>query len=91
MIETGLQNKVVIVTGAAAGIGKATARRFAQEGAHVASWDVHDAPAEAGGMFQKVDVSSSSSVEAAVKAVWRVGARSMYWSTMPVFYATVCW
>jgi hypothetical protein len=32
MIETGLRNKVVIVTGAAAGIGKATARRFAQGG-----------------------------------------------------------
>ncbi len=28
-IETGLQGKVVIVTGAAAGIGRATARRFA--------------------------------------------------------------
>jgi 3-oxoacyl-[acyl-carrier protein] reductase len=69
MIETGLQNKVVIVTGAAAGIGKATARRFAQEGAHVASWDVREAPAEEGGMFQKVNVSSSASVEAAVQDV----------------------
>jgi len=30
MIETGLEDKVVIVTGAAAGIGLATAHRFAQ-------------------------------------------------------------
>jgi 3-oxoacyl-[acyl-carrier protein] reductase len=69
MIETGLENKVVIVTGAAAGIGKATASRFAREGAHVASWDVHEAAAEEGGIFQKVDVSSSSSVGSAVKEV----------------------
>jgi NAD(P)-dependent dehydrogenase (short-subunit alcohol dehydrogenase family) len=55
MIETGLRDKVVIVTGAAAGIGKATARRFAQEGCQVASWDVKDGEAEAGGFFQTVD------------------------------------
>jgi 3-oxoacyl-[acyl-carrier protein] reductase len=69
MIETGLQNKVVIVTGAAAGIGKATARRFAQEGCRVASWDVKDAPPEEGGIFQNVDVGNAESVHAAVQAV----------------------
>jgi 3-oxoacyl-[acyl-carrier protein] reductase len=69
MIETGLQNKVVIVTGAAAGIGRATARRFAQEGCRVASWDVAAAEPEPGGLFQKVDVSQAASVDAAVEKV----------------------
>ena len=69
MIETGLQNKVVIVTGAAAGIGKATARRFAQEGCRVASWDVKDGEPEPGGFFQKVDVTRAASVDAAVEEV----------------------
>lgn len=35
-----LQNKVTIITGAAHGIGKAYARRFAQEGAHVVIADI---------------------------------------------------
>ena len=38
MIETGLKDKVVIVTGAAAGIGRATALRFAEEGCRAAAW-----------------------------------------------------
>jgi 3-oxoacyl-[acyl-carrier protein] reductase len=69
MMETGLRDRVVIVTGAAAGIGKATARRFAQEGAHVASWDVKEGEPEAGGVFQRVDVTNSHAVEAAVRDV----------------------
>ena len=69
MIETGLKDKVVIVTGAAAGIGQATAHRFAQEGCRVASWDVKEGRPEEGGIFQKVDVSNTASVEAAVKEV----------------------
>ena len=69
MIETGLKDRVVIVTGAAAGIGQATARRFAQEGCKVASWDVKDGQGEPGGIFQKVDVTSAASVGTAVEEV----------------------
>jgi 3-oxoacyl-[acyl-carrier protein] reductase len=69
MIETGLLDRVVIVTGAAAGIGQATARRFAREGCRVASWDVTDGQAEPGGLFQRVDVTNALEVDAAVEAV----------------------
>jgi 3-oxoacyl-[acyl-carrier protein] reductase len=78
-IETGLKGKVVIVTGAAAGIGKATAIRFAQEGARVAAWDVSDAKADelvkeleavgAEALFAKVNVADASSVASATETV----------------------
>src|SRR5438034_2869189 len=64
--------KQAIVTGAANGIGLATARRFAQEGYAVASWDVKDGEAQPGGTFEKVDVTSAASVEAAVAPLDRV-------------------
>lgn len=71
MIETGLQDKVVVVTGAAAGIGYATARRFAAEGCRVASWDIREGEAAPGGVFQQVDVTSAASVEAALQETVR--------------------
>ena len=42
-----LQNRVAIITGAAHGIGKAYARRFAEEGAHVIIADVDQSAGEA--------------------------------------------
>src|ERR1039458_1458323 len=75
MIETGLQDKVVIVTGAAAGIGRATAQRFAAEGCRVASWDGREEEPAPGGLFRKVDVTDAAQVEAAVEeAMARWGA-----------------
>ncbi|HUK13464.1 MAG TPA: 3-oxoacyl-ACP reductase FabG [Thermoanaerobaculaceae bacterium] len=77
-IETGLRGKVVVVTGAAAGIGRATALRFAREGARVAAWDVSDAKsaalleelgaAGAEACFTKVNVADGGAVAAAVEA-----------------------
>jgi 3-oxoacyl-[acyl-carrier protein] reductase len=80
-MELGLAERRVVVTGGAAGIGRATVRAFAAEGARVAVWDVREeegrALAEelaAGGdddrvTFERVDVTDGDAVAAAVAAV----------------------
>ncbi|HMY84402.1 MAG: 3-oxoacyl-[acyl-carrier-protein] reductase [Saprospiraceae bacterium] len=41
-----LENKIAVITGGGSGIGRATALRFADEGAHVIIWDVADKKGE---------------------------------------------
>ncbi len=43
-VHFGLEGRVVVVTGAAQGIGEACARRLVKDGASVALWDVADGP-----------------------------------------------
>ena len=78
-----LQNKVAVVTGAAQGIGRAVAERFAQEGAKVVLSDVNDALGQAtakaigkGAVYVHADTGSKKDadqlIEAAVKAHGRL-------------------
>jgi NAD(P)-dependent dehydrogenase (short-subunit alcohol dehydrogenase family) len=64
-----LQDRVAVVTGGAGGIGLATARRFAQEGARVVVADLDEAAGkgvadEVGGLFVKTDVTGEDDVRA---------------------------
>ena len=75
-----LESKIAVVTGGAQGIGKATVKRFAEEGATVIIWDVNEEKAfstinelksiSSKIEFQKVDVTNLDSVtNAAAKIV----------------------
>src|SRR5262245_50543629 len=70
------QPRTIVITGAVAGIGRATALRFADERARVAAWDVSTGESDAlveeirarggDGMFVAVDVADVPAVERAV-------------------------
>src|ERR1043165_205353 len=62
-----LQDRVAVVTGAGSGIGLASARRLAAEGAKVVAVDIDAqtgkaAAEEAGGLFVQADVTSEEDV-----------------------------
>jgi NAD(P)-dependent dehydrogenase (short-subunit alcohol dehydrogenase family) len=63
-----LEGKVAVITGAASGIGRETARRFAQEGASVCVVDLADEPGgetakEIDGLYVHADVTDSDDVQ----------------------------
>jgi len=63
-----LQDRVAVITGGGGGIGAATARRFAQEGARVVVVDLSDEAGQAvadevGGIYVHADVTSAEDVE----------------------------
>ena len=71
-----LQDKVCLITGGAAGIGKATAIKFASEGAKIVLCDVNEEAGKAfaeelgnGASFYKVDVTNREDVQAWVDDV----------------------
>ncbi|WP_298338690.1 3-oxoacyl-ACP reductase [Ferrimicrobium sp.] len=64
-----LENKVAVITGAASGIGAASARKFAVEGAKVVVVDLDEEKgaaiaSEIGGLFIRADVTSEEEVKA---------------------------
>jgi NAD(P)-dependent dehydrogenase (short-subunit alcohol dehydrogenase family) len=64
-----LEGRVAVITGGGSGIGLASARRLADEGAHVVIGDMDEtsgqaAAAEVDGMFVRVDVTDADAVEA---------------------------
>src|SRR6185312_7537923 len=69
-----LEGRVAVITGAGSGIGLATARRFAAEGAKVVAVDLNAdagkaAADEAGGDFVACDVADEGSVREVVEGV----------------------
>ena len=64
-----LKDKVAVITGAGSGIGLASARRFASEGAKVVCVDIDEragkaAADEVGGIFVRADVTADADVQA---------------------------
>jgi len=70
-----LEGRVAVITGAASGLGLATAKRFASEGAHVVVVDMNEvagnaAAAEVGGIFVKADVTNPEQVDQMYKVAF---------------------
>src|SRR2546421_9620414 len=85
-----LAGKVAIISGAASGMGAATARMFAREGAKVVIADVLEQEGRqvadaigASARFEPLDVTKEESWAAVVAPPLDISASSTCWSTMP--------
>lgn len=97
-----LQNKVTIITGGGHGIGKAYAKRFAEEGAHVVVADIDAAAGEAvaagirdagySGWNRSTDVTDYSSIEGLVdETVDRYGRIDVLVNNAAVYVTQKLW
>src|ERR1051325_245837 len=97
-----LKEKVAIITGAAHGIGKAYARRFTEEGAHVVIADIDGAagdaaakalPASGGSAWaRRTDVRSFSDVEALTQeTVKRFGRIDILLNNAAIYVTQKLW
>jgi NAD(P)-dependent dehydrogenase (short-subunit alcohol dehydrogenase family) len=73
-VDGRLADRVAVVTGGGSGIGRATARRFADEGARVVVVDLDEAAGtavadEVGGTFRRCDVADEAAVAALFEGV----------------------
>lgn len=80
IISRRLVGRVAVITGAASGIGLATARRFASEGAHVVVADIDEikakeVAAEINGLAFKCDVTDQEQVEAMYRTAFETYGR----------------
>ena len=93
-----LENKITIVTGAGSGVGEATAKLFAAEGARVVIADIDDAggarvTGEIGSAatFRRTDVGVPSEVEGMIKFAVDQFGRLDVCSTTPLPPPSVRW
>ena len=62
-----MQDKVVVITGAARGFGRAIAGRMVRDGCRVVAWDIDPVPDQPASHVERVNVSDPESVETATR------------------------
>ena len=62
-----MQGKVVVITGAARGFGRAIAERMGRDGCRIAAWDIDPDADQPAAHAESMDVSDPDSVEAATR------------------------
>ena len=69
-----MRDKVVVITGAARGFGRAIAERMGRDGCRIVAWDVAPDADQPAARIERMDVSDADSVEA------RPGTPSQPWA-----------